>query len=50
MAYNAVAAGAIGCAVGRNIWGAADPTKMTAALAAIIHGGAGVAEAMKLLG
>jgi DhnA family fructose-bisphosphate aldolase class Ia len=49
MVYNAVAAGAVGCAVGRNIWGAPDVTKMTAALAAVIHGGAGVAEAMKLL-
>ena len=47
--YDAVQAGAVGCAVGRNIWGAADPTKMTAALAAVIHGGASVAEAMKLL-
>ncbi len=45
MVYNAVQAGAVGCAVGRNIWGAADPTKMTAALAAVIHGGASVAEA-----
>ena len=43
-------AGAIGCAVGRNIWGTADPTKMTAAVAAVIHGNASVAEAMKLLG
>ena len=50
MVYNAVKAGAVGCAVGRNVWGAADPTKMTAALAAVIHGGASVAEAMKLLG
>jgi DhnA family fructose-bisphosphate aldolase class Ia len=47
--HNAIEAGAVGCAVGRNIWGAADPTKMCAALAAVIHGGAGVAEAMKLL-
>ncbi|MGQ9490933.1 MAG: class I fructose-bisphosphate aldolase [Anaerolineae bacterium] len=50
MVYNAVQAGAVGCAVGRNIWGAADPAKMCAALAAIIHGGANVTEAMKLLG
>ena len=49
MVYNAVAAGAVGCAVGRNIWGASDPTAMTAALAAIIHGSATVAEAMRLL-
>jgi len=49
MVYNAVQAGAAGCAVGRNVWGAADPAKMCAALAAVIHGGASVAEAMKLL-
>ena len=46
MVYDAMQAGA----VGRNIWGAAAPTKMTAALAAVIHGGASVAEALKLLG
>jgi DhnA family fructose-bisphosphate aldolase class Ia len=49
MVHHAVSAGAVGCAVGRNIWGAADPTKMTTALAAVIHGGASVADAMKLL-
>lgn len=49
MVHRAMQAGAVGCAVGRNIWGAADPTKMCAALAAIIHGGADVAEALKLL-
>ncbi len=49
MVYNAMRAGAIGCAVGRNIWGAADPAKMTAALAAIIHGGASVEEALQTL-
>ena len=50
MVYGAMQAGAVGCAVGRNIWGAAAPTKMTAALAAVIHGNASIAEAMKLLG
>jgi DhnA family fructose-bisphosphate aldolase class Ia len=49
MVYNAVKAGAVGCAVGRNVWGADDPTKMTAALAAVIHGGASVADALRLL-
>jgi DhnA family fructose-bisphosphate aldolase class Ia len=49
MVYNAIQAGAVGCAVGRNIWGASDPTKMTAALAAVIHGGATAADAIKLL-
>jgi DhnA family fructose-bisphosphate aldolase class Ia len=48
MVYNAVQAGAIGCAVGRNVWGADDPVKMTAALAAVIHGAANVADALKL--
>ena len=50
MVHDAMQAGAVGCAVGRNIWGAADPTKMTAALAAVIHGNASIAEALKLLG
>ena len=48
MVYNAVQAGAVGCAVGRNVWGADDPAKMTAALAAVIHGGASVADALNL--
>jgi DhnA family fructose-bisphosphate aldolase class Ia len=49
MVYNAVRAGAVGCAVGRNVWGADNPAKMSAALASIIHGGAGVDEALALL-
>lgn len=49
MVYKAVQAGAAGCAVGRNVWGADDVVKMTAALSAVIHGGATVADAMKLL-
>jgi DhnA family fructose-bisphosphate aldolase class Ia len=49
MVHSAVQAGAVGCAVGRNVWGAEDPAKMTAALAAIIHGGASVADALKVL-
>ncbi len=49
MVYNAVQAGAIGCAVGRNVWGADDPVKMTAALAAVVHGGVNVADALKQL-
>jgi DhnA family fructose-bisphosphate aldolase class Ia len=49
MVYNAVKAGAVGCAVGRNVWGAPDPAKMAAALAAVIHGGASVADALRLL-
>jgi DhnA family fructose-bisphosphate aldolase class Ia len=49
MVFNSVKAGGSGCAVGRNIWGAENPAKMTAALAAIIHGGATVAEALKVM-
>lgn len=49
MVYCAMQAGAVGCAVGRNVWGADNPTKMTAALSAVIHGGASVDEALKLL-
>ena len=49
MVYNAVKAGAVGCAVGRNVWGAPDPAKMAAALAAVIHGGASVADALRPL-
>jgi DhnA family fructose-bisphosphate aldolase class Ia len=49
MVHSAVRAGAVGCAVGRNVWGAPDPAKMAAALAAIIHGNATVDDALKLL-
>ena len=47
--HEAVQAGASGVAVGRNIWGHESPAKMTAAIAAIVHGNAGVDEAMRLL-
>ncbi|MBC7242692.1 MAG: fructose-bisphosphate aldolase, partial [Anaerolineae bacterium] len=46
----AVAAGAAGVAIGRNIFAADDPAAMTAAVAAILHEDATVEEAMKLLG
>ncbi len=46
---SAVEAGGAGVAVGRNIWQAADTTKMTAAVAAILHHGATVDEAMALM-
>jgi DhnA family fructose-bisphosphate aldolase class Ia len=42
-------AGASGATVGRNIWKADDPTRMAAALRAIIHEDAAVAQAMALL-
>jgi DhnA family fructose-bisphosphate aldolase class Ia len=45
----AMQAGAVGCAIGRNIWNAPHPAKVTAALAAIIHGGASAEDALKLL-
>ena len=45
----AVDAGGAGVAVGRNIWQAPDTAKMTRAVAAILHHGAGVDEAMQLL-
>ena len=34
----ALAAGAVGATIGRNIWQAADPAQMTRSLAALIHG------------
>jgi DhnA family fructose-bisphosphate aldolase class Ia len=36
-------------AIGRNVFQAADPQAMTAALVAIVHGGAGVDQAAALL-
>ncbi len=47
--YEAMNAGASGVAVGRNIWGHATPAKMTAAIVAIVHGGATIDEAMRAL-
>lgn len=45
----AVNAGGAGVAIGRNIFQADDPTAMTAAVAAILHHGATVDEAMTIL-
>ncbi len=45
----AVDAGGAGVAVGRNIWQAADTTRMTSAVAALIHRGASVDEATALM-
>lgn len=45
----AMDAGASGVAMGRNIWQHAQPDCMTAAVAAIIHEGASVEEALQLL-
>jgi len=48
-AKGAIDAGAAGVAFGRNIFQHRDPTAMTRAIASIIHGNAGVGEAMKEL-
>lgn len=45
----ALAAGATGVAIGRNIFQADDPAAMTAAIAAIVHGDASVDAAMQIL-
>jgi class I fructose-bisphosphate aldolase len=45
----ALAAGASGVAIGRNIFQAERPEAMTAAVAAIVHGNASVDEAMRIL-
>lgn len=45
----AMEAGACGVAIGRKIWGHSKPEGMTAALAAIIHEGASVQQALKEL-
>jgi DhnA family fructose-bisphosphate aldolase class Ia len=43
--WKAVQAGAAGVAIGRNIFQADEPAAMVAALAGILHQGAGVEEA-----
>jgi DhnA family fructose-bisphosphate aldolase class Ia len=45
----AIDAGGAGVAIGRNIFQADDPAAMTAAVAAILHDGASVDEAMAFL-
>jgi DhnA family fructose-bisphosphate aldolase class Ia len=45
----AMEAGAVGIAIGRNIWGHENPGRMVAALASIIHHGASVDEAYREL-
>jgi DhnA family fructose-bisphosphate aldolase class Ia len=49
MTRDIIAAGAIGVAMGRNLWGAENPAKMIRAVSAIVHEEASVAEAMVLL-
>jgi len=48
--HDAMAAGAIGIAIGRNIWNRERPGRMVAALGEIIHGGGSVESAMRELG
>jgi len=50
MVKDAMEAGAVGTSIGRNVFQADDPTKMVEAMAAVIHDGKSVEEAMKLLG
>jgi len=47
--YASMQAGANGVAVGRNIYQYKDPEKITAAIAAIVHDGATVDDAMKCM-
>ena len=42
----ALEAGAVGVAIGRNVWQHSDPAGMVRALVALVHGGATVAEAL----
>ena len=48
--HGAMRCGAVGIAIGRNIWAHPTPAKVVAAMGAIIHGGASVDEAMRELG
>jgi DhnA family fructose-bisphosphate aldolase class Ia len=45
----AIDEGAVGIAIGRNIWAHESPAKVVAAMGAIIHGGASADEAMREL-
>ena len=45
----AIDGGAAGVVIGRNVWGHAHPDRMTVALVAIVHSGASVDEAAKVL-
>lgn len=46
--HEAIQAGAAGVAMGRNIWGHPQPQKITAAIAAVIHDGASVEQALRI--
>lgn len=47
--HRAIQAGASGVAIGRNVFQAADPEAMVAALSAVVHAGADAAEAEQIL-
>lgn len=49
MVATAMEAGAIGVAIGRNVWQHPNPPAMAAALAAVVHAGTGVDEVMRSL-
>jgi DhnA family fructose-bisphosphate aldolase class Ia len=48
--HDAIAAGAAGLSIGRNVFQHEQPTLMVRALKAIVHDGAGVEQALKILG
>ncbi|MGA2385788.1 MAG: fructose-bisphosphate aldolase, partial [Candidatus Bathyarchaeia archaeon] len=48
--HEALLAGAAGLSIGRNVFQHETPTLMVKALAAIVHGGASVEQALKILG
>ncbi len=49
MVEDAIAAGASGIAIGRNVWQHANPVGIARALNAVVHGGASAAEALVLV-
>jgi len=48
--FDALQAGAAGLSIGRNVFQCDDPTKITKALSSIVHQGATVVQAQKILG
>jgi DhnA family fructose-bisphosphate aldolase class Ia len=49
MVHDAIAAGGAGASIGRNVFQHRSPASMVKAIAAIVHGGATVKEALALL-
>jgi fructose-bisphosphate aldolase/2-amino-3,7-dideoxy-D-threo-hept-6-ulosonate synthase len=50
MVYDSIKAGGAGLSIGRNVFQHENPTKMVKALSSIVHRGASVDEALKILG